>query len=190
MNMLKNLKLKGKLLLSFFLITCISTIATTIFSIYYFSDKIKSEALLNMRKNIRVANLIYNNKKADIKNSAQALSDDGTLRLLVQFAIQNKIRQREKNIQDIKNKTVDFLKNIDEEKEDINEYKNFNEICTKYKISPREKEVLELLIQGLLNKEISGKLDISLSTVEFHVHNIYKKFKVQNKGELVNKIKS
>jgi DNA-binding CsgD family transcriptional regulator len=43
----------------------------------------------------------------------------------------------------------------------------------------REKEVRELLIQGLSNKEIGRKLGISRKTVETHVRNIYQKTNAQ-----------
>jgi len=83
--MFKSLKLKSKLLLSFFIITCISTIATTVFSIYYFSGKIKVEALENMRKNMQVAELIYENKLSLIHDTANKLAQDGTFQILVGF---------------------------------------------------------------------------------------------------------
>ena len=54
--------------------------------------------------------------------------------------------------------------------------------------SPREQEILELLVQGKLNKEIGAELGISVRTVEKHIANLYKKAGVQNKVELVNKV--
>lgn len=43
------------------------------------------------------------------------------------------------------------------------------------KLSPREKEIVDLMINGFTNKEISEKLFISESTVETHRKNIYRK---------------
>ncbi|WP_062148974.1 adenylate/guanylate cyclase domain-containing protein [Beggiatoa leptomitoformis] len=91
--MFKNLKLKSKLLLSFFIVTCISTISTTIFSIYYFSDKIEVEAVENMKKNMRVAQLIYQNKVKEIESTTHTLATDRSLQVLVNFLIKNKINQ-------------------------------------------------------------------------------------------------
>lgn len=54
-------------------------------------------------------------------------------------------------------------------------------------LSDREKEVLELLADGLLYKEIGEKLFISIGTVRQHIHNIYKKLQVQNRTEAINK---
>lgn len=54
-------------------------------------------------------------------------------------------------------------------------------------LSDREKEVLELLADGLLYKEIGEQLFISIGTVRQHIHNIYKKLQVQNRTEAINK---
>ncbi|GAA4157549.1 response regulator transcription factor [Chryseobacterium ginsenosidimutans] len=54
-------------------------------------------------------------------------------------------------------------------------------------LTEREKEVLELLSQGLLYKEIADKKFISIDTVKKHVGNIYRKLHVNNKVEAINK---
>ncbi|MGN6604594.1 MAG: response regulator [Ginsengibacter sp.] len=54
-------------------------------------------------------------------------------------------------------------------------------------LSPREKEVLELLSKGFLYKEIADKLSISTGTVRQHIHKIYEKLHVQNRTEALNK---
>ncbi len=83
--MFKHLRLKNRLLLSFFFITCVSTFATTSFAIYYFSNKIQWQAQLNMRKHIRVARLLYDNKTAQIRQSVDRLGHDNSLSLILQF---------------------------------------------------------------------------------------------------------
>ena len=50
-------------------------------------------------------------------------------------------------------------------------------------LSKREEEVLALLAKGLLYKEISETLSISLATVRTHVHRIYEKLHVQSRTE-------
>lgn len=55
-------------------------------------------------------------------------------------------------------------------------------------LTPREQEVLNLLAKGLLYKEISDQLHISLSTVRQHIHKVYEKLQVQNKVEALNKM--
>jgi ligand-binding sensor domain-containing protein/DNA-binding CsgD family transcriptional regulator len=52
-------------------------------------------------------------------------------------------------------------------------------------ISPREREIVMLLLKGLSNKEIGEKLYIELSTVKIHVHHILKKLGVGNRTQLV-----
>ena len=54
-------------------------------------------------------------------------------------------------------------------------------------LSQRENEVLILLSEGKLYKEIGDKLKISLSTVKKHLKNVYFKLHVQNKVEAVIK---
>lgn len=53
-------------------------------------------------------------------------------------------------------------------------------------LSPREREVLERMAEGLQNKEIAQKLDISLATVRNHVHNLLEKLAVHSKLEAVS----
>ena len=54
-------------------------------------------------------------------------------------------------------------------------------------LTDRENEVLQLLADGLLYKEIADKLFIAHGTVRQHIHNIYEKLHVQNRTEAVNK---
>ena len=48
-------------------------------------------------------------------------------------------------------------------------------------LSPREREVLELLRQGLRNREIADRLTIELGTVKNHVHSVLKKLNVKSR---------
>jgi DNA-binding NarL/FixJ family response regulator len=52
-------------------------------------------------------------------------------------------------------------------------------------LSEREKEVLQLVGQGLSNKEIGKKLYISESTVKNHLRNILAKLHLQNRMQLI-----
>lgn len=52
-------------------------------------------------------------------------------------------------------------------------------------LSPREKEVLELLARGYLYKEIAERLNISVPTVNTYVRRIYEKLHVRSRGQAV-----
>ena len=52
------------------------------------------------------------------------------------------------------------------------------QMCNKEVLSPREIEVLSLIVKGLLNKEIADRLNIGLTTVISHRRNIVEKLGV------------
>jgi DNA-binding NarL/FixJ family response regulator len=54
-------------------------------------------------------------------------------------------------------------------------------------LTQRELEVLTLLGQGLLKKEISDRLSVSVPTVATHVRHIYEKLNVQNAAAAITK---
>ena len=56
--------------------------------------------------------------------------------------------------------------------------------------TPREAEVLELLIKGFCAKEIANKLFISETTVITHKKNLKEKFNAKNTAELISKVGS
>ena len=58
-------------------------------------------------------------------------------------------------------------------------------VKTKFQLTDRELEVLELLCEGFSNKEISKKLSISVYTVKDHIKHIMEKTLTTSRGELV-----
>jgi two-component system NarL family response regulator len=50
-------------------------------------------------------------------------------------------------------------------------------------LTPREMEVLGLVVEGQINREIAFNLDISEKTVEKHLHNVFKKLDVSSRVE-------
>jgi len=52
-------------------------------------------------------------------------------------------------------------------------------------LTQREREVLGLLANGLLYKEIADKLIVSQNTIKNHLHNIYEKLHVNNRSEAI-----
>ena len=53
-------------------------------------------------------------------------------------------------------------------------------------LTPREREVLELLGRGLSNRLIARELHISEHTVKFHISSLYAKLEVGNRAEAVS----
>lgn len=65
---------------------------------------------------------------------------------------------------------------------------SYEKIAKDYDLTTREKDILELIVQGLNNNEIADKLFISIHTVKSHVENIFRKTKVSRRTSLLNKI--
>ena len=55
-------------------------------------------------------------------------------------------------------------------------------------LSPRENEVLSMILEGLLNKQIADKLDITVRTIEVHRAHIMEKMDARNAVELARLI--
>jgi DNA-binding NarL/FixJ family response regulator len=53
------------------------------------------------------------------------------------------------------------------------------------KISPRQQEILQLLVEGKSAKEIASILDISTRTVEFHKYRMMQQLNIKTSAELV-----
>ncbi len=51
------------------------------------------------------------------------------------------------------------------------------------KLTPREQDVLALMVDGLGNEAIAEQLIITLSTVKFHIRNIFNKLNASNRAE-------
>lgn len=56
-------------------------------------------------------------------------------------------------------------------------------------LTPREEEILHLLSEGLLYKEIADRLAIKLDTVGSHLKSIYRKLHVRSRTEAVMKVR-
>ncbi|MEX0987369.1 MAG: response regulator transcription factor [Bacteroidales bacterium] len=102
-------------------------------------------------------------------------------------------------IKAIKNAAFDFLLkpvDLEELKATINRFRTTltgpadktHRIPGYHILSPREREILDLLIQCNTSKEIAEKLFISKNTVDTHRRNMLKKLGLRNTGELFKKI--
>jgi DNA-binding NarL/FixJ family response regulator len=56
-----------------------------------------------------------------------------------------------------------------------------------YGLTEREREVLELMVNGLIKKEIADKLSLSYHTIDTHLRNIYQKLHVNTRAGAVVK---
>jgi len=65
-------------------------------------------------------------------------------------------------------------------------FEHFNKL---YKITNREKEVVQYMITGRTNKEIAEIIKTAERTVKSHITNIYNKIGIDNKIELINILK-
>jgi DNA-binding NarL/FixJ family response regulator len=57
------------------------------------------------------------------------------------------------------------------------------------KLSAREREVLDLVVRGLSNKEIVSRLNITIESVRWHLQNIYEKLHVHSRTEVLVKFR-
>lgn len=56
-------------------------------------------------------------------------------------------------------------------------------------LTVREREVLELVVHGMSNKEIADRLSVTLAAVRFHLKHIYQKLHVHSRTEVVLKVR-
>jgi DNA-binding CsgD family transcriptional regulator/MFS family permease len=59
------------------------------------------------------------------------------------------------------------------------------EYASRFKLSPREQEIFNLIVQGMSNTEIATALFITESTVKFHAGNIFKKTGLSSRSALI-----
>jgi NarL family two-component system response regulator LiaR len=60
------------------------------------------------------------------------------------------------------------------------------DLAEAFELTPREQEVLALLVEGLTNPEIAERLVVSRSTAKAHVSNILSKMGVSNRAEAIS----
>jgi FixJ family two-component response regulator len=59
-------------------------------------------------------------------------------------------------------------------------------VCQRYAtLSPREKQVMNLVVQGLANKQMAARLGLSEKTIEVHRGNVMRKMEVDSVAALV-----
>jgi DNA-binding NarL/FixJ family response regulator len=66
-----------------------------------------------------------------------------------------------------------------------NYFKQISTPTDEYNLSPREKEILQFLCDGLSYKMIAAQLNIAYETVHTHIRRIYQKLQVNSLGEAI-----
>lgn len=56
-------------------------------------------------------------------------------------------------------------------------------------LTTREREVLDLVVHGMSNKEIADRLSVTMAAVRFHLKHIYQKLHVHSRTEAVLKVR-
>ena len=54
-------------------------------------------------------------------------------------------------------------------------------------LTPRESQIVLAIEEGLTNKEVAIRMDISLETVKYHIKNIYDKLQVNSRHALISR---
>jgi DNA-binding CsgD family transcriptional regulator/MFS family permease len=55
-------------------------------------------------------------------------------------------------------------------------------------LTPKETEIIALLLEGFSNQKVAGQIFISENTLKTHLRNIYRKFGVRKKSELLSQV--
>ncbi len=71
------------------------------------------------------------------------------------------------------------------EKECVRFHWQAEQLCPSQELSSREREVVRLLVLGKSNQEIGATLQITESTVKFHVNNLMSKLGVNDRLQVV-----
>lgn len=56
----------------------------------------------------------------------------------------------------------------------------------KVSLSPRHRQILALIAQGMRNEEIAGELELSPNTIKFHIQALYLRLEVRNRVQAAN----
>ena len=82
-----------------------------------------------------------------------------------------------------------YLKNFKRVIEQAKQGPFFDGFREKYRLSRRETQILKMIADGMINKDIADTLSLSIQTIETHRKNINQKLQVNSMIDLLNKVK-
>ncbi|GAA0877797.1 response regulator transcription factor [Algoriphagus jejuensis] len=81
-----------------------------------------------------------------------------------------------------------YIKDFNRVSQQANVAPFFDAFRDKYRLSRREAQILKLISEGILNKDIAMQLSLSVQTIETHRKHIHQKLQVSSRIELINKV--
>ena len=81
-----------------------------------------------------------------------------------------------------------YVKDFTRVIQQANQIPFFDAFREKYRLSRREAQILKMISEGMLNKDIAEKLCLSIQTIETHRKNIHQKLQVSSRVELIKKV--
>ena len=82
-----------------------------------------------------------------------------------------------------------YLKNFKRVIEQAKQGPFFDGFREKYRLSRRETQILKMIADGMINKDIADTLSLSIQTIETHRKNINQKLQVNSMVDLIHKVK-
>ena len=61
----------------------------------------------------------------------------------------------------------------------------FDDACRHYDLTPREQDVVRLIVQGCSNQQIADELGVTVSTIKKHITKAYQKCQVKGRDEMM-----
>ncbi len=158
-------------------------------------DGIEFRRRLILNDQFRVVPFIFLTAKSSVEDKISGLSGGAVDYITKPFLIRELeakidsiINISEEQRESVFNEAVDAIydrkKNIVDSQTKKKVY--FDDKCNEFKITDRQKEIIELLIDGKEYKEIAQSLNLSVKTIDNHIQNIYQKTNTHNKIELVS----
>ena len=112
----------------------------------------------------------YRHKKIEIEHQNMQKILEEKLETTYEIALENTLIKEK-----IKNTKVNML----------TEEEVYNLFVNKFSLTTRELEICRFVVRGDSNEEIALEADIKITTVKYHISNIFKKLKIRNRTEVL-----